>query len=686
MTLLICFPILLWLQTPEDSIVNTGPIMFTLVRDATPRAMTAVESWTKLSPAPERIIVYAADQFSCDQFETIETVVCFLDHSCAHPVHFRTQINCIWKHAHVYQGCGKQPTIYINADIVLMNSHISEAIEVASAKFGVGGYLIVGRRIDYQEDTPTMGHDLNFEDPHWSAKLTARANEIGVLHEEYGLDYWVHSPSSFAHCSADGQVGIPFPDFLAGVYRWDNHLLTTFFLDKDTTVIDATAAVTAVHLDDAEYIHDHKLRFGAEYNDKLTRVGLGRSYMQGHVFNAGYVLKSDFTLQFNRDRDFDAVELVKNIRHGTLTILLTYPAVIDSTLNYLKWVSAIEMDGIVVVALDISSAKRVHDEFPDASIRLSSQLPSKGIGPESVKYLAHVLLRAAKLELPVMVLRGDTQTPGAPVPDIKFGYGDGVLVLCGDKQGRFGIVKRWIAKLKRSGYKVDPWNSILDTLPLKDMEVLHSPSMVEKYSDSKVASPMSVLPNSPRTNYFLMNSTLPLNIFDATRPAAPIAYHESKAEMTLVVAASYSLTTSRYWSVWAESALRAYPQAIAVSGLRGAGLDSFYGSQSLEHEDFVLIMRGPEFSKFLSGYKALPEEASFKEELERFIVDSGGYVLYTGHGFRRALFRDSDSSDMLLDSITTFELVDSQENPPIYNQHGHLVLYPRTLLYKSSSG
>ena len=128
----------------------------------------------------------------------------------------------------------------------------------------------------------------------------------GSLHSKYGVDYLVTArPGIWHRQQRDGGNGghpappdpdatIDMPPFLVGVYRWDSYVLARAVLSPSIAVVDATAAVTALHLQgqaDGAGI-EHRLRRGATYNDRLVHDLMGKQYLMGHTNNADYGLSA----------------------------------------------------------------------------------------------------------------------------------------------------------------------------------------------------------------------------------------------------------------------------------------------------------------------------------------------------------------------------------------------------------
>ena len=202
--------------------------------------------------------------------------------------------------------------IALGADFVRTMQGLFFSVQGASPKHGGGdNMLVIGRRTDVNLPTPR----IDFDATDWSATLRNLAMEQGHLHSEYGIDYLVTTrPGIWArpHASAaddpagsahdqllettlfadDQRPAIEMPPFLVGVYRWDSFALARAILSPAIAVIDATAAVTAVHLQQASAGEPpkHRGRRGASYSDRLVHNTIGKRYLMGRTVNADYEL------------------------------------------------------------------------------------------------------------------------------------------------------------------------------------------------------------------------------------------------------------------------------------------------------------------------------------------------------------------------------------------------------------
>ena len=164
---------------------------------------------------------------------------------------------------------------FLNSDIVLLQDFDHAVAHVLAE--GPYPYVAVGRRYDMEGvlDLGVTGEE-NFE-----SHVQMIVRNKTVLHGERGLDYWVFPRSIF-------DQHIDFPSFLAGVFRWDNYLLSQLII-ANVSVIDLTAAVSALHQNGNTVSLPHRLRVGAEYNEILSNKT--EDFEFGILSSADYLLE-----------------------------------------------------------------------------------------------------------------------------------------------------------------------------------------------------------------------------------------------------------------------------------------------------------------------------------------------------------------------------------------------------------
>lgn len=125
---------------------------------------------------------------------------------------------------------------YVNADIILMSDFMAAVKHMPKSPF-----LMVGHRWDFD-----LQEELNFNEANWEMQLRARVAETGKLHAHTGIDYFVFHRGFWQ--------GIP--PFAIGRTIWDDWLIYRA-RSLGVPVIDATAAVTAIHQnhDYAHHLH-----------------------------------------------------------------------------------------------------------------------------------------------------------------------------------------------------------------------------------------------------------------------------------------------------------------------------------------------------------------------------------------------------------------------------------------------
>ena len=262
------------------------------------------------------------DQQHAMHWEDMRTRVRCLN-ECVHPHYRRLDVACIIEHA---SQTARTPVMsLINSDIALGADFVRAMQRLFFPEPAAGqpdnmssdivninnkNKLVVGRRTDLTLPTPR----LEFEETTWATALHSLAMEYGRLHGKYGIDYLVTGrpgiwalpslktgkdpPGSSGYQAykrtppslKDKQAFIAMPPFLVGVWRWDSFVLARAILSPSIVVVDATAAVVAMHLQRAAAgeLPQHRRRRGTAYCDRLVHDLIGRRYLMGHVLNADY--------------------------------------------------------------------------------------------------------------------------------------------------------------------------------------------------------------------------------------------------------------------------------------------------------------------------------------------------------------------------------------------------------------
>jgi hypothetical protein len=234
----------------------------------------ALASWTKLVP-PHNVIVFAADTATCDFVKRRYAFRCELDTQCMNQDYQRPEIGCVWKRA--VQLSSTELMSYVNADIMLFED-FTDTIKAVSNQLGNSHFVLVGKRTD-QEPVPNPIELDSERDELYQAAQTRTAHNSGAM------DYWVFRRSVLDLVPRTYKTFMPF---LAGVYRWDNVLLSKFILSDNVTVVDSTKAITALHIDSPRQVKQWE-RNGAAYNEALN-LQLASQYKIGSVDYADKVL------------------------------------------------------------------------------------------------------------------------------------------------------------------------------------------------------------------------------------------------------------------------------------------------------------------------------------------------------------------------------------------------------------
>jgi hypothetical protein len=121
---------------------------------------------------------------------------------------------------------------YINSDIILLDS-FTDSINAWSAEYGndVTEVLIVGRRWDWFNPKK-----IDFTKENWQEILTEQAKSDGRMHEYSGIDYFVHTKTTYPFI---------YP-FAIGRYFWDWWLVGNCFR-RNVMTIDISQTAFVIH-------------------------------------------------------------------------------------------------------------------------------------------------------------------------------------------------------------------------------------------------------------------------------------------------------------------------------------------------------------------------------------------------------------------------------------------------------
>eukprot|EP00475_Leptophrys_vorax_P016497 TRINITY_DN2293_c0_g1_i5.p1 TRINITY_DN2293_c0_g1~~TRINITY_DN2293_c0_g1_i5.p1 ORF type:complete len:1039 (-),score=270.87 TRINITY_DN2293_c0_g1_i5:136-3252(-) len=326
--------------------MNMDESMLKNQRDVYVHQFNSITSWTRLVPA-HNIIVFVADQFTCDHVKgKFPGVQCFLDIDCVDFHQRRTDVSCIWKLAR--EKATTEYLTYVNGDIILLDDFVA-TFKYLKQHRANKRFVAVGQRTDIN-----IKDFVDFSTRQEVEKLFARAAVEGQYHGEWGIDYFIH------HRSVFDVTKIEFPPFLAGVFRWDNWLLSQFVIEPNVDVVDATLSVRALHQDDAKR-SGHWERDGAPYNDALATKTSGYQYRIGNVFFADFLMNGQCltdrcTLIENMDRDSDLVMMFrrkdKDLNLAVLTVNTGY---MEMAMNWLCWARRVGFENFILLAEDQNS-------------------------------------------------------------------------------------------------------------------------------------------------------------------------------------------------------------------------------------------------------------------------------------------------------------------------------------------
>jgi hypothetical protein len=205
----------------------------------------AIKSWTLLGPGVEVILLG-------DEPGTAEAC---RDLGVRHEPHVERNefgtplLNSVFSRAR--ELASREILCYSNCDIILPQTLV-HALNIVSGLRRQ--FLIVGRRWDLDVTTP-----LDFSQSGWNEQLTAAARQRGIQRPDHWID----------HFSFRGDFWKNMPAFAVGRAWWDNWFIWNA-RDRGIPVIDASAAVTAVH-QNHDYSHHPQGKAGVLDGEEAQR-------------------------------------------------------------------------------------------------------------------------------------------------------------------------------------------------------------------------------------------------------------------------------------------------------------------------------------------------------------------------------------------------------------------------------
>eukprot|EP00889_Picochlorum_renovo_P000007 jgi/Picre1/27037/NNA_000007.t1 len=171
-------------------------------------------------------------------------------HTCMHPEYGRPTVPCLLKDAITLTTTDY--ILFTNSDLVYLN--VVPAIDMVQGAFKEN-FALLGRRrdIDFQRECKMTSRKESF----MSERILSAP---GKLHDPYGIDYIVFPRNALTSVIQD------MPDFLIGLWKWDNWIVDTC-IHKGVNLVDATNVLHAIHLQSTK--EDHRGRKGFDHNRDL---------------------------------------------------------------------------------------------------------------------------------------------------------------------------------------------------------------------------------------------------------------------------------------------------------------------------------------------------------------------------------------------------------------------------------
>ena len=213
----------------------------------------AIESWTRLQPKPE-VILLGDDPGTAEVAAELGIlhIAEIQRNSQGTPL-----LNDLFAKAQA--SAASDVLCYVNSDIVLFDDFMQALSRVASCS---QRFLMIGRRTDLDITQP-----IPFQRENWTAEIRNLALRDGKLQIARSIDYFAFS----------GGLYPAMPPLAIGRYWWDNWLVWKARA-LGATVVDASSVVLAVH-QNHDYSHTRYSRLVCEQNPLDFDQGLGWMYL-----------------------------------------------------------------------------------------------------------------------------------------------------------------------------------------------------------------------------------------------------------------------------------------------------------------------------------------------------------------------------------------------------------------------
>lgn len=221
----------------------------------------AIESWTRLRPTPE-IILVGIDEGVAEISKELGLV-----HAAEveRNQYGTPMVNSVF---HIGQTRASHSVVcYINSDIILTGG-FTRVTETVAAK--MPRFLITGQRWDVD-----IRESYKYDSPGWEAGLRVLLARNGALHGPSGMDFFCFPRGMYTQ----------IPPFALGRLKWDNWLVWRA-RSKGIPIVDVTAATPIIH-QNHEYARATIRRLSDGEVDLNSARDSARRRLDGHWVELG---------------------------------------------------------------------------------------------------------------------------------------------------------------------------------------------------------------------------------------------------------------------------------------------------------------------------------------------------------------------------------------------------------------
>lgn len=415
----------LGLAVGREAPVSGEPVtVFSAVRglsdsEESVRVRNAVLSWWKSGLGVREVVLVVEDERARCMELLGDVARCLEGRECVAEEIGRPRINCVWGLVHEVATTSRM--LFVSSDVVLVDG-LGDAVREAETELAGESFVLVGRRTDVfvgeNQVVPELGNSNDF----WRKELKMMASQKGIVHSDFGLDYWVYHRENI--CTDCGDVRsekgekVVFPGFIIGLLQWDNYLLSEFIRHERIATIDASERVLAVHQDKRDLV-PQKERMFSSYNRRLRR-GISRKQMWfGNLNNTDYRFANGKIVPVRNRPEEIPILLAKTISSKFVTFLVpVWESDIEASMKWIEMAKELSLNNVLLIPMDMHASVALES----AAITLQKSMAySKELGLTQLEFVLSFLEAGMNYEFQPFLMHPETRLARNPLPSL-YGY------------------------------------------------------------------------------------------------------------------------------------------------------------------------------------------------------------------------------------------------------------------------